>query len=280
MGSEFSLAEGRVLYELAERGTARATDVGTTLGLDAGYLSRIVRQFLGAGLILRAAASGDGRAFDLRLSAKGRAAVRRLNSLADAQARSILEPMTGHQRERVTAAIQAFEATVLAPKQAQPVLLRAHRPGDMGTVVTLEGAGYAEQFGLDASFEALVARIVSDFLTNFDSACERCWIAEQNRQHVGHIFLVRHPQRPGCAKLRLLYVDPAARGTGLGRRLVAECVAFARGAGYKAIELWTQSNLLSARRIYQAAGFALMREEPHHSFGHDLVAQTWELKLQ
>ncbi len=151
-------------------------------------------------------------------------------------------------------------------------------------IVALEGKGYVDQFGWDATFEALVARIVADFIDNFDPQKERCWIAEiptatDVAQHVGHIFLVRHPEQPGTAKLRLLYVDPRARGLGLGQTLVAECVRFAREAGYQRITLWTQSILTAAHHLYQQAGFRLVREEPHHSFGKDLVGQTWELDL-
>jgi GNAT superfamily N-acetyltransferase len=149
----------------------------------------------------------------------------------------------------------------------------------MGTVVHLEGAGYVSQFGWDESFEALAARIVAEFLTNFDAARERCWIAEIDERHVGHVFLVRHPNEPDTAKLRLLYVDPAARGMGLGHTLVAECVRFAGAAGYKKITLWTQSILTAAHRIYGAAGFRLVSEEAHHSFGKDLTGQTWEMDL-
>ena len=149
----------------------------------------------------------------------------------------------------------------------------------MGMIVHLEGAGYVEQFGWDNTFEAMAARIVADFLANFDETRERCWIAEREGVHLGHIFLVRHPEQPGTAKLRLLYVDPAARGLGLGARLVDECVRFSRSAGYSKITLWTQSILTAAHRIYQAAGFRLVKEEPHHSFGKDLVGQTWEMDL-
>jgi GNAT superfamily N-acetyltransferase len=149
----------------------------------------------------------------------------------------------------------------------------------MGAIVQQEGAGYVEQFGWDNTFEGLAARIVADFLANYDPSCERCWIAERDGVHLGHIFLVRHPDQPGTAKLRLLYVDPAARGLGIGATLVNECVRFARSAGYKRITLWTQSILTAAHKIYKAAGFRLVKEEPHHSFGKDLVGQTWELDL-
>jgi GNAT superfamily N-acetyltransferase len=160
-----------------------------------------------------------------------------------------------------------------------PYVLRPHRVGDMGWIVYREGLGYAEQYGWDATFEALVANIVSDFITHFEPARERCWIAEVDGRHVGHVFLVKHPSQAHTAKLRLLFVEPSARGMGLGNALVNECVRFARTAGYRKIVLWTQSMLTAAHRIYQGAGFVLVKEEPHHSFGHDLVGQEWELDL-
>ncbi len=161
----------------------------------------------------------------------------------------------------------------------RPFTFRPHRIGDMGWVVHREGALYAQEYGFDATFEALVARIVSDFITNFDPAREHCWMAEVDGKLVGHIFLVKHPEQPETAKLRLLCVEPEARGSGLGHALVKECVEFARKAGYKKIILWTQSILTPAQRIYQKAGFRLTHEEPHHSFGQDLIGQTWELDL-
>ena len=161
----------------------------------------------------------------------------------------------------------------------EPYTFRPPRAGDMGWVVHRESAMYCEEYGFDATFEALLAKIVSDFVTNFDPTRERCWMAEVEGQNAGHIFLVKHPEQPQTAKLRLLFVEPSARGLGLGHALVNECIQFARSAGYTKIALWTQSNLLSARRIYQKAGFHLVQEEPHRSFGQDLVGQTWELDL-
>ncbi len=279
--TDFSLAEGRVLYELATRPKPQAREIAAQLGLDAGYLSRILRKFVRAGLVARAPARHDRRASDLRLTARGRAAVRTLNLRADQQARTMLGKLAPGQRARLTEALHIIQGTLLgdAPEPG-PIVLRSHRPGDMGMVVHLEGAGYCEQYGWDGSFEALVARIVADFIQNFDPERERCWIAERDGAHVGHIFLVRHPQQPGTAKLRLLYVDPVARGAGLGSRLVEECVRFARSAGYGKITLWTQSMLSAAHRIYQAAGFRLVQEQAHRSFGKDLAGQTWELDLR
>jgi len=278
--TRYSLAEGRVLYELATRNQPRAKEVAEALGMDAGYLSRILSKLEESGLVTRRTSNTDSRAADLLLSAKGRAAFRMLNERSEEQARSILAEMAGTRRAQLVDAMQTIERAVQNGNGEQPgYTLRTHRPGDMGMVVALEGAGYAEQFGWDETFEALVARIVADFLANFDAQRERCWVAEVEGRHAGHIFLVKHPEQPGVAKLRLLYVDPAARGLGLGRALVDECVRFAREAGYRRITLWTQSILKAAHRIYQEAGFQLVREEQHRSFGHDLVGQTWEMEL-
>lgn len=280
LNTEYSLAEGRVLYELATQPRGQAKAIAEVLGLDPGYLSRILRKFERAGLVARTIARDDRRATDLRLTARGRAAIRTLNLCADKQARSVLGNLSTDQRAKLANALSTIEATILGRRSAPAaIVLRSPRPGDMGVVVQLEGAGYVEQFGWDHTFEALAARIVADFVANFDPQRERAWIAEMDGVDVGHIFLVRHPDQHGTAKLRLLYVDPAARGMGLGARLVEECVQFARSAGYQKITLWTQSILTAAHRIYQGAGFRLVREEPHHSFGKDLIGQTWEMDL-
>ncbi len=278
----YSLAEGRVLYELATRTRPQAKEIAAALGLDAGYLSRILARFARRGLLRRSVARADRRGAHLLLTARGRAAFATLDRRADEQSGALLEAMSAAGRARFLAALAMMEDAAVAggPQPSPPDFkLRAHRPGDMGTVVASEGAGYAAQFGWDASFEALVARIAGDFLDHFDPARERCWIAEIDGRHAGHVFLVRHPDQPDTAKLRLLFVEPHARGLGLGQALVGACVAFARQAGYRRVTLWTQSVLTSARKLYQAAGFRLTQEEPHHRFGHDLVAQTWDLDL-
>jgi DNA-binding MarR family transcriptional regulator/GNAT superfamily N-acetyltransferase len=279
--TEFSLAEGRVLYELAANARTQAKEIAEALGLDAGYLSRILNKFEGGGLVRRKTSKIDNRAADLMLTTRGRAAFLTLNTRSERQARALLKGLPTPVRAQFVTAIRTVEQVVSGQTvNEMPCTLRPHRPGDMGMVVALEGSGYVEQFGWDGTFESMAARIVADFIANFDSRRERCWIAEIAARHVGHVFLVRHPERPGTAKLRLLYVDPSARGLGLGQRLVAECIRFAQAAGYERITLWTQSILSAAHRIYRNAGFRLVSEQAHHSFGKDLVGQTWELELK
>jgi DNA-binding MarR family transcriptional regulator/GNAT superfamily N-acetyltransferase len=293
LGTSYSLSEARVLYELATRRRPLAKEITQELGMDAGYLSRILSKFREGGLLKRAASLDDGRQVHLTLTKEGRAAFRNLNARSDRQARGILGALAPASRDELIRSMRAIEE-ILAAKakpegEANPASfrLRTHRPGDMGWVVHREGALYAQEYGWDERFEALAARVVADFIEHFDPTCERCWIAERNDQSLqcddqtlGHIFLVKHPERHAVAKLRLLLVEPSARGMGVGHALVAECVRFAREAGYQKITLWTQSILTAAHRIYQQAGFRLVHEEPHHSFGKDLVAQTWELDLR
>lgn len=278
--TDLSLAEGRVLYELETHPKLQAKEIADALGLDTGYLSRILSKFTKDGLVSRSTSEDDRRAANLRITERGRAMARTLNLRADKQAAAILKQLSAGQRAEFSRALSTVEQIILArePKAAS-VVLRNHRPGDMGMVVHLEGAGYVEQFGWDMTFEALAARIVADFLEKFNPARERCWIAEMDDRQVGHIFLVQHPEHRHTAKLRLLYVDPVARGMGLGGRLVNECIGFAREVGYGKIMLWTQSILTAAHHIYQSAGFQLVGEEPHHSFGKNLIGQTWELDL-
>jgi DNA-binding MarR family transcriptional regulator/GNAT superfamily N-acetyltransferase len=282
LDTPYSVSDARVLYELATRRQPFAREIAQELGMDAGYLSRILRKFQETGLVKRAASPEDGRQTTLGLTSKGRAAFRVLDSRSDRQAHGILGGLAPKPRQELIRSMRNIETVLIAnagTKDAASFTLRQHRPGDMGLIVAREGALYGQEYGWEQTFEALAARVVADFIDHFDLTCERCWIAECDGEHLGHIFLVKHPDQPGVAKLRLLLVEPSARGMGLGHALVAECVRFAREAGYRKITLWTQSILTAAHRIYQQAGFRLLQEEPHHSFGKDLVAQTWELDL-
>jgi DNA-binding MarR family transcriptional regulator/GNAT superfamily N-acetyltransferase len=276
--SAFSLTEMRVLYELAHRAAPTAADLGRDLGLDAGYLSRILRRFHARGLIRRTASPTDARESLLQLTRKGAAAFTPLETRARAEVAALLARLGDGQQQQVVEAMHTI-ARLLGHRRpdAAPYLLRSHQPGDMGWVVQRHGAIYAREWRYNAEFEALVARICADFLDHFDPSGERCWIAERHGAIVGSVFVVRKSKT--VAKLRLLLVEPAARGLGIGRRLVEECVRFARDAGYRTLTLWTQSELDAARRLYTEAGFRRVHEEAHRSFGKDLVAETWELRL-
>jgi DNA-binding MarR family transcriptional regulator/GNAT superfamily N-acetyltransferase len=278
MQSPFSLSEARVLYELAHRQELAAKEIGTELGLDAGYLSRIVQKFDEDGLITRKPLASDRRQFQLSLTDKGRHAFAKLDRSSHDEVGAMLAALAPGDRSRLTGAMATIER--LLGEQATPMpraTLREPRPGDMGFVVQSHGALYASEYGFDASFEALVADIAAKFLTSFDASRERCWIAELDGVPVGSVFVVRHNDE--IAKLRLLLVDPAGRGQGLGKRLVDECISFAKACGYRRITLWTQSILVAARKIYQDAGFELVKSEPHRSFGQNLVGETWEREL-
>lgn len=274
----FSLAETRVLYELAHRERVTASDLGRDLGLDAGYLSRMLRGFVKQGLIAKRPAETDGRQSLLVLTAAGRAA---FAPLEDASRRVLGELLTGLssvERARLTAAMSTIETLLNGTGQAKPpYLLRPHRPGDIGWVVARHGALYAEEYGWDETFEALVAEIAAAFIRDHDPRVERCWIAEVDGEPVGSVFLVR--ESATVAKLRLLIVEPRARGLGIGARLVEECIRHARRTGYGRITLWTNSVLTAARAIYVKAGFRLVESAAHHSFGKDLVGEYWELAL-
>jgi DNA-binding MarR family transcriptional regulator/GNAT superfamily N-acetyltransferase len=279
LGSSLSLTEGRVLYELAQREPATATALADELGLDSGYLSRILNGFGKRGLITRRASEKDGRQFILALTDQGREMFAAIDARSHDEVAVMLRELNGADQGRLVAAFETVERLLGGGrKPGEPCyILRPHQPGDMGWVVHRHGVLYAEEYGLDESFEALVARVAATFIDNFDVRRERCWIAERDGEIVGSVLLVRDSNE--IAKLRLLYVEPRARGLAIGRRLVGECIGFARRAGYRKITLWTNDVLVSARRIYQAAGFHLVREEPHHSFGRDLVGQYWELPL-
>jgi DNA-binding MarR family transcriptional regulator/GNAT superfamily N-acetyltransferase len=276
--TRFSLTEARVLYELAHREPTTATALAADLDLDHGYLSRILRRFGEAGLVSKKRTANDGRQNLIAITAKGRKAFAPLNKGSHHQVAELLGKLSPAEQARVVSAMATVES-LLQPSAQKPsmVLLRNHRPGDMGWVTSAHGALYAQEYGWDISFEALVAKITAEFIEKFDPARERCWIAELDGAPVGSVFVVR--KTDVVAKLRLLIVDPRARGLGLGKRLVDECLRFARDAGYSSMTLWTQSILTSARGIYQRTGFKLAAQEPHHSFGVDLVGETWERDL-
>lgn len=282
LSSPFSLAEVRVLYEVAHRGLPSATDIGRDLRLDAGYLSRLLRTLEERGLVSRSPSPSDGRQSLISLTADGRTTVDDLETRANAAVANLLVTRTASECDRLVAGLRTVSEvlgeTAVVPTQP-PYLLRPHRPGDMGWVVARHGALYAEEYQWDITFEALVARIAADFIEHFDAAREYCWIAERDGVNVACVFLVKHPDRDGVAKLRMLLVEPDARGFGIGKRLVDECTRFARRSGYHTISLWTNDILVGARQIYQRAGYRLVSEDSHHSFGHDLVGQYWELTL-
>jgi DNA-binding MarR family transcriptional regulator/GNAT superfamily N-acetyltransferase len=278
LDSPFSLAEARVLYELAHGDNPAAKQIGTELGLDPGYLSRIIQNFQDKGLITRKASAADRRQYQVSLTAKGRQAFGRLDRSSHDDVAAMLHQLSPGSGERLVQAMTCIERLLGSPDGApSPALLRGPRPGDMGWVVQSHGAFYAAEYGFGAAFEALVAEIAARFLASFEASRERCWIADIEGVQVGSVFLVRHSDE--VAKLRLLLVDPAGRGQGLGRRLVGECIAFARQCGYRKITLWTQSILVAARKIYQDAGFVLVASEPHRSFGQSLIGETWEREL-
>jgi DNA-binding MarR family transcriptional regulator/GNAT superfamily N-acetyltransferase len=276
--SPFSLAEARVVYELAHHEKTTATELGNELHLDAGYLSRILSSFKKRGLVDKQPSKSDGRQSILWLTEQGQEAFAMLNARSHNEIEAMLNELSTEDQRRLVEAMLVIERLLGAqPEHKVPYLLRPHQPGDMGWVVHRHGVLYTEEYGWDEKFEALVADIVAKFIQNYDPKRERCWIAEKDGENVGSVFLVR--QSDAVAKLRLLLVEPKARGLGIGTRLVDECLRFARRAGYRKITLWTNNVLLAARHIYEKAGFRLVHEEPHHSFGHDLIGETWELEL-
>jgi len=278
LSSPFSLTEVRVLYELAHRERPVASELGKDLGLDPGYLSRILSSFKAKGLIDSKPSEQDGRQSILWLTEQGKAAFAPLNERARDEIGILMGSLPESDQVRLVKAMESIKELLSpGPKNKMPYLLRPHQPGDMGWVVHLHGMLYAQEYSWDETFEALVAGIVAKFIQNFDPKRERCWIAEIEREIVGSGFLVKESET--VSKLRLLLVHPKARGLGIGKRMVNECLRFARQAGYRKTMLWTNNVLLAARHIYEDAGFKLVLEEPHHSFGHDLVGETWELEL-
>ncbi len=277
LGEPYGLAEGRVLYEVAQApGGVTPKAIAAETGLDAGYLSRILKRFEREALMVRARSPGDGRSITLRLTPAGQAAYEELRRVAEGAVEQMIGPLSPAERSRLTTAMGEVEA-LLERRPGGEVTLRPHRVGDMGWVTARHAGLYALEYGWDERFEALVARICADFIEGFDPARERCWIAERDGAPLGSVFLVKGEGDE--AKLRLLLIEPAARGLGLGKRLVAECLAFARGAGYGGVTLWTQSILTAARGIYAAAGFELVDARAHRTIGVDLVGETWRLRF-
>ncbi|HEV2352344.1 MAG TPA: helix-turn-helix domain-containing GNAT family N-acetyltransferase [Terriglobia bacterium] len=280
--SPFSLIEVRILYELATRQKPTATELIRELGLDAGYLSRILRGFGKRGLIRKSLSPTDARQSHLSLTAGGHKNFASLDARSSEEVGALLAHLSAADQSRLVGAMATIELLLGPPQEPQDTsestyLLRPHQPGDMGWVVQRHGALYAQEYGYDEHFEALVAEIVAKFIHHFDPKREHCWMAEKDGEIVGSVFLVKKSKK--VAKLRLLLVEPRARGRGMGARLIAECIRFARQAGYRKITLWTQSELKAARHLYQRAGFSRAAKKRHRSFGQNLVAETWELNL-
>lgn len=277
--TQFPLTQARIIYELAQRDDLTASALIRTLDIDAGYLSRILSAFEKDGFIRKSPSKTDNRHRILKLTTRGRRAFSVLDERSNQKAATALQGLSPEGQQRLLQAMQTIESLFSAqPKSAMPYLLRPHRPGDIGWIIHRHGVLYAEEYGWDETFEALVADILARFIQQHDAKREYLWIAEQDGERVGSILVV--DAGDNVAQLRILLVEPKARGRGIGKRLIDECLAFSKRAGYKKIKLWTQSILVEARRLYDNAGFTLVEEKPHHSFGHDLVAQVLELPLR
>ncbi|WP_186397708.1 bifunctional helix-turn-helix transcriptional regulator/GNAT family N-acetyltransferase [Stappia sp. TSB10GB4] len=280
LASDYSLAQVRILYELANArpdAPPSARDLGDILQMDAGYLSRLLSGLESDGLLARTPSPENAKRLALTLTERGREVFAGLNEASAREVASLLSGLPAEARGQLTGAMARIRRLLGDMPDTRAFILRDPRPGDLGWVIYRQAALYAQEYGFDWTFEGLISEIAGKFVREFDPARERCWIAEMEGEAVGSVFVVR--QDDEVAKLRLLYVDPAARGRGLGRALVEECLRFARGAGYRRMVLWTNDILTSARRIYEAAGFELLEEEHHHSFGHDLVGQNWGREL-
>jgi DNA-binding MarR family transcriptional regulator/N-acetylglutamate synthase-like GNAT family acetyltransferase len=286
--SSLSLAEARLLFELATSRHATLSELAGTLRLDMGYVSRILGRFEQRGLLSRKTSAADARRSILSLTKAGRKQFAALDEQSNEQIAGMLSPLVPEQQRQLVQSMSRIEAILAtdvgtsdasAETSPRPFMLRTHRPGDMGWIVHRHGALYAQEYGWDERFEALVARIAADFIDQYDPACERCWIAEREDEFLGCVFLVRDRTSERTAKLRLLLVEPTARGLGIGRTLVQQCRHFARQSGYSRVVLWTNSILTSARHIYEEEGYRLIQEEEHTSFGKSLTGQNWELQL-
>ena len=277
-GGPFSLAEARVLYEVWRQERTTATDIGRELGLDAGYLSRVLRRFHKAGLIRKQPSPDDGRQSFLSITVKGRKIFDPIEAWSNEQVGVMLARLPAAKQSQLVSALTAAEELLSERPNATPeLILREPKAGDLGWVVARHAVLYGAEYGWRDEFEGLCAQIVADFAKNFDPRCERCWIAELDGENVGSAFLVKDSE--GVARLRLLLVEPSARGLGIGKRLTEECVRFARACGYRRITLWTHSVLTAARHIYEQAGFKLTSSEKRRSFGQNVVSEHWDLTL-
>ena len=275
----FSLAEARILYELAHRARPTATDIRKELGLDAGYTSRILREFERRKLLTRARSKTDEREKFLSLTAKGRRAFTPLDQRSNRDVAAMIKDLSSEARKQLVGSTQAIRRLLGdQPAPRVPYVLRQHQPGDLGWIVHRQAILYAEEYGWDGTYEALAAEIVAQFIKTYDPKRERCWIAEKDGVRVGAVFVAKASHE--VAKLRLLHVESDARGLGIGKRLVDECIRFSRQAGYQKLTLWTQSILLAARHIYKQAGFRLVHKERRQAFGKDLTSETWDLDLR
>lgn len=281
LASPFTLAQARILFELGTRQTAIAGELALDLGLDPGYLSRILQGFVEKRLVARERSIEDGRRAQLSLTQKGRKAFGELDRKSRVSTAGMVSPLPPAERKRLIAAMQTLQETLSYPAvpRAAHIIIREHRIGDIGWAIEQHGRLYAAEFGWNGEFEALVATLFARFATQHDPAAERFWVAEADAERAGCVFVVRNERDPLAAQLRCLLVDPRARGLGLGRILVEECIRFAKSAAYERMVLWTNDVLIAARRIYEAAGFSLVEEAPHHSFGHDLIGQVWARTL-
>lgn len=275
LDSPFSLTEVRILYELAHREGLTASDLCRDLGFNAGYMSRVVSGFVRKGLVAKTRSAEDGRAVHLELTDKGRQIYGPLDAASQRDITALLEALPETDQRRLIAAMREIRGLLDEPDPSY--LLRDPQPGDLGWIVSRQAELYAQEYGWNEEYEALVAEIAARYIREFKPGRERCWIAEKNGRRVGSVFVIQRDET--TAQIRLLSVDPLARTCGIGTRLVDECLRFARQAGYRKMMLWTNSVLTGARRIYDRAGFRLVGEEPHHSFGKDLIGQTLELDL-
>ncbi|HEY8538758.1 MAG TPA: bifunctional helix-turn-helix transcriptional regulator/GNAT family N-acetyltransferase [Steroidobacteraceae bacterium] len=280
LDSAFTLTQARVLFELAQRPQTTAKEIGDALDLDAGYLSRILAGFAKRKLITRLRSNEDSRQVFISLTPLGRKIFKQLDTSSHRATAQMLANLRDSDRQRLLACLNEVRNT-LEPKEQSSgeIVLRGPRPGDIGWAIERHGALYAQEYGWNIEFDALVATLFANFATKHDPSCERMWIAELDGERVGCVFVVRNAEDPTAAQLRCLLVDPKARGKGVGRRLVQECISFAKAAGYKKMVLWTNDILVSARKIYEAEGFRLVSENRHQSFGKDLVGQIWEREL-